>query len=470
MLRRILPMVAILATFVFASTANATLYPFHKTNIHNTATLQSALKESPEALALVTKNSGGGNAKPSDFVYCGTVTPYQRKQLAQQGYKNTAVDSNGNKQRLRTLKSGTLRWACRVNTSAIASSLKSKLGSGVHCYTSKFKSGTVTVRCEGAHRTYEVKAPKRRAAIGGDCTNVQDKGGPTTPDRNMSGEWTAWSTITVKKGETITCPNGASATVTATAKARGFGHGTTLYAAKKMAKANAYAKVTVNGHCGIIAPPPVNPPANPGITCNPGYVLNSQGICVQIVVECKAGEIRDANGVCVTQTNTAEQNCKAVGGTFNGATQLCTIIQVNGSCSNIIIVNGSGNTVNSYQEGNCNTQPPPVDHKPQISCVLLAHIYYPRGTAQLACKATDPDGDPIDPNINATGAAHASGTLETPNYGKDPCPPGYTCYTTRIDADYVGFVTITATAIANGVPSIPWLGTYPVEQDDFGSY
>jgi hypothetical protein len=36
--------------------------------------------------------------------------------------------------------------------------------------------------------------------------------------------------------------------------------------------------------------------------------------------------------------------------------QTCTIIQIIGNCSNITVVNGSGNVVSTYQEGNCNKE------------------------------------------------------------------------------------------------------------------
>lgn len=228
------------------------------------------------------------------------------------------------------------------------------------------------------------------------------------------------------------------------------------------------------------APKPA-PPSGTAIKCNVGelLIMKDSGLACQ--------------GISQSQEAKVDNNCKQI--TSNNSSQCLTLINqyqiaVNANCSEVHLVYSDQSTTIVYQDtlGNeitkniCSTQvvtpppcsencnPPNVDHLPQISCVLLAHIYYPKGTAQLACKATDPDGDPIDPNIVATGAAHASGTLETPNYGKDPCPTGYTCYTTRLDADYVGFVTITATAVANGVPSIPWLGTYPVEPNDFGSY
>jgi hypothetical protein len=320
----------------------------------------------------LAKETGGGNPSRADFTYCGDVTNSQRAQLVKEGYKNTAYDGIGNIQKMGTLKSGPLAWVCRVDTKAVEKQLKSKLGSGVKlkCKTKNYKSGTVTVICQGAKRTYTVKPPVHRAPIGKDCTNPQAKGNSTTSESSISNLWTAWSTIQVKKGETIVCPGGASATATASAYARGFGYGKTLGAAKNMAKKNAKAKVTTSGKCGVFTPPIVVPPTcqqlgncpvppGPSLTCPTGYALNSQGICVQIVVGCSAGQVKDAMGNCVTQTNTAEQNCRSKGGSWDSVQLTCTIIQVNGNCSNIIVINGDNNVVSNTQQGNCNiTQPP----------------------------------------------------------------------------------------------------------------
>jgi hypothetical protein len=96
----------------------------------------------------------------------------------------------------------------------------------------------------------------------------------------------------------------------------------------------------------------------------PNTTINAQGQCVVQTNNCPvSGQVHDANGNCVNQSNAAEQNCKAAGGTYNNNTGLCTIIQVNGNCSNIIVINGSGNTVSNTQGGNCNnttTTPSPT--------------------------------------------------------------------------------------------------------------
>lgn len=72
-------------------------------------------------------------------------------------------------------------------------------------------------------------------------------------------------------------------------------------------------------------------------------------------IVCVAPLVMTASG-CANQENHAEQHCLEQGGNWNSGTALCTIIQVNGNCSNIIVINGSGNTVNNYQEGNCKVE------------------------------------------------------------------------------------------------------------------
>jgi hypothetical protein len=69
-------------------------------------------------------------------------------------------------------------------------------------------------------------------------------------------------------------------------------------------------------------------------------------------------------GNCVQQAANAEQNCKAVGGSYNNQNGLCTIVQVVGNCSNIVVVNGSGNVVSANQGGNCNNNPPSAPPSP----------------------------------------------------------------------------------------------------------
>ncbi len=73
-----------------------------------------------------------------------------------------------------------------------------------------------------------------------------------------------------------------------------------------------------------------------------------------------------SNGSCVNQTQNAQQNCKdeatssgASSYNYNPATGLCTIVQVEGNCSTITVINGSGDTVNQSTSGNCNSSPPP---------------------------------------------------------------------------------------------------------------
>ncbi|HUC87339.1 MAG TPA: hypothetical protein VMR75_03410 [Candidatus Saccharimonadales bacterium] len=94
-------------------------------------------------------------------------------------------------------------------------------------------------------------------------------------------------------------------------------------------------KPTVTPPAPVVTPPPPTP-APQAPTCLVGQVMTASG--------------------CANQENHAEQHCLEQGGSWNSGTALCTIIQVNGNCSNIIVINGSGDTVNNYQEGNCKTE------------------------------------------------------------------------------------------------------------------
>ena len=113
-------------------------------------------------------------------------------------------------------------------------------------------------------------------------------------------------------------------------------------------------------------PPPASTPT---VNCPTGSVKDSAGNCVAVTVSCPTGTVKDSNGNCVTQTNTAAQACQAKGGNWDNTTQLCTIIQVNGTCSTIIVVNGNGNTVNTSTTGNCNTTTTPA---PTFVCTGLS--------------------------------------------------------------------------------------------------
>lgn len=117
--------------------------------------------------------------------------------------------------------------------------------------------------------------------------------------------------------------------------------------------------------------------AAPKVICPAGTVKNGAGNCVVVVVSCPAGTVVNAQGNCVTQTQTAAQACAAKGGSWDDQNQLCTIIEVSGNCSNIVVVNGNGNTVSVTQQGNCNSggsspppppPPPPPAMEYSVSC------------------------------------------------------------------------------------------------------
>jgi hypothetical protein len=190
----------------------------------------------------------------------------------------------------------------------------------------------------------------------------------------------------VSKPVSIKCPSGQEVTGTVTATVRGvvsartWGKVQGSLNLRLQQSVNLQVKVLASLKCGAA---PVQPPAKGACSLN--------GVPQPSV---PSGYVVDVAGNCVQQTNNAEQNCKASGGSWNGATQLCTIIQVNGNCSNIIVVNGSNNTVSSSQQGNCNSgsTPPSSNFMATVnasaSATATATVNCPGGSATATATAT----------------------------------------------------------------------------------
>lgn len=291
------------------------------------------------------------------------------------------------------------------------------------------------------------------------------------------------------------CPSGQKVTVTVNGRVRGWVRGTitgkVIGSAKLFLSEQINLQVTaqISIKCGTA---PVKPPAEPAgpvasNDCPQGQTKNNQGICVAVAVECKAGEVRDSAGNCVTQTNTAEQNCKAKGGAWDSVTVTCTIIQVNGNCSNIIVINGSGNTISTSQAGNCNSSPPPVcpsgttgtypncqpvkvDHPPVVNIMGSPAHLYAGGNAYVWIEASDPDGDAVSVKVSASGSGTVAGLVpSTIRWDGTACPSGKSCYrATAWAGSTPGAMTITATVTAGGKSGEPDSATFPVKPDDFG--
>jgi hypothetical protein len=132
--------------------------------------------------------------------------------------------------------------------------------------------------------------------------------------------------------------------------------------------------------------PVVTPPSNPPtVNCPTGTTKNSQGQCIVQTVTCSAGQVMNSAGNCVAQSNAAELNCQQSATAYPGATVhfdnntlTCTITQVIGNCSNIVVIQGNGSPVIS-QQGNCNTTPPPsctsnCSPPPAAVCVTITSI------------------------------------------------------------------------------------------------
>lgn len=205
------------------------------------------------------------------------------------------------------------------------------------------------------------------------------------------------------------------------------------------------------------------------------------------------GVMVDSIQQCVTQTNTASQNCEA-GQIWNG-TQ-CTIVQVNNNCGNTSV--GTGNTatgdncnvVNVCSNVNspggviiCTTPPPPPpppgeDAPPQITCVFPAHVLADGGSVQIWCEASDPDGDAVSINVISSDTyGHISGTIinssttPVPRYDGSPCPASVTCSRSTYWGDQITptgvLTTIVATATANG-KSATSVGRFPIRSGNLG--
>jgi hypothetical protein len=185
--------------------------------------------------------------------------------------------------------------------------------------------------------------------------------------------------------------------------------------------------------------PSPTPKPKPTVNCPSGSVKDSAGNCVAVVVSCPAGFVKDANGNCVTQTNTAAQACAAKGGNWDTTTQLCTIIQVNGNCSTIIVVNGTGNTVNTTTTGNCNISTPvcpagTVGTPPNCTVPVC-----PAGTVGTPPNCTVPvcPAGTVGTPPNCTVPVCPAGTVGTPPNCTPPPPATCVTITSYVDKNDV---------------------------------
>lgn len=291
---------------------------------------------------------------------------------------------------------------------------------------------------------------------------------------------------TFTKTVTKTCPSGQIVTVIVNGRVRGWVKG--KITARVIGSAKIYLNQQVNLQvtaqisvkCGEMPPMP-GPSANND--CKQNETRNTQGVCVAIAVQCKAGEVRDSAGNCVTQTNTAEQNCKVQGGTWSGSQQLCTIIQINANCSNVTVVNGSGNVVSTSQEGNCNSSPPPppkcpdgrpvppegCDRPPTINIMGGPAHFYVRGNGMIWIEASDPDGDELSVKIISVSGGTVTGLVPVNvRWDGTTCPNGKKCYrATAWAGSAPGLFTVKVGVTANG-KSDDDSHTFEIKPDDFG--
>lgn len=293
------------ATPTATSASSGSVLPIYKTKLTSTAKLRSAMKARPEIAQDWVNKTGGGEVDRGEWHLCGVVTKSDRRTLERAGYKNTGYTLDGRKVRLSKLKPGAMRWACRVDVEQVEKDLKAKVGPKAKCTKKVYKSGTVTVICSQGSKTLRVTPPKKakKIAVGFDCTNAQEKGdGEVAAGDTLRGVWTAWEVEKVKKGETIVCPGGASATAIAEAYAKGFGYGRTRKAAVKMARANAKASVKVSGSCDVpvvVKPIPMPPPPQPAPPVQPpamAHAIATATASATATAECPDGTTASASG------------------------------------------------------------------------------------------------------------------------------------------------------------------------------
>lgn len=218
---------------------------------------------------------------------------------------------------------------------------------------------------------------------------------------------------TVNKSTTITCPSGqkvagkVKVTVVGTARGRSWGKTQGNLSLYTMVKVDEQARVALSLKCG---PAPKPAPATPSAPCVLG-----------------PGQIHDSAGNCVSQSNNAEQNCKAAGGSYNTVTVTCTIVQINANCSNVTIIDGNGNVITQTQQGNCTitVNPPPVT-PPTTPPVIDVCLNIP-GTQTTIPQGSKPDGNGNCIKDNST-TPPAPPTAPGPNPNPSPGSPSVQCY------------------------------------------
>jgi hypothetical protein len=285
---------------------------------------------------------------------------------------------------------------------------------------------------------------------------------------------------TFTKTVTHTCPSGQVVTVTVNGRVKGWVRGTVtgkvIGSAKLYLSQQVQLQVTaqISVRCGEMPPSSVQPGPSASNDCPQGQTRNTQGTCVAVAVACKADEVKDAAGNCVTQTVSVEQACKAKGGTWDTVTQTCTVIVVVGNCSNIVVTNGSGNVVSSSQGGNCNTNtqpppPPPVDHPPVVNIMGGPAHFYVKGNGMILTESSSPSGSEASIQIiSATGGTVAGLVPVNVRWDGTPCPSGKKCFRATAWAGSVpGFFTIKVGVTANG-KSDEDSHAFEIKPDDFG--
>ena len=163
----------------------------------------------------------------------------------------------------------------------------------------------------------------------------------------------------------------------------------------------------------------------------------------------------------ISQSQSAEQECKLQGKFWNSEVRQCEIIQVQVVCGVVVVNGGTVNTGDicptktpSCEETNtCPIPPPPppkcpdgrpvpengdCDRAPSITITSIPHLMAPNAEGRGAengfvyMETSDPDGDVQNADVEVvSGGEFANWTslIETnQRWNQDPCPSGKTCW------------------------------------------
>lgn len=213
------------------------------------------------------------------------------------------------------------------------------------------------------------------------------------------------------------------------------------------------------------------PPVSPLCITTTGVPLYSipsgitvvNGVCTTVVVtttttqECKAGEVRNSNNVCVNNTN-VNTNTNTV------TVPVTVIVSPPAGCTTCTPVVVTPPTCPPGQTGtppNCTTPPPPpppANRPPTGQIKPPQHVYVNGQTPVCVDNVTDPDGDQVSVSFSFTAGSAISSVFTQPG--------GAVCVTYKAP-DTPQEVTVTATLSDGRGGSVTLLDNFPVIPDQY---